>query len=168
MVSIMSIGSRKKLIPNLVNSAAAKGGIVSVVNPIDTDSDTNDTKTENSSKLKLKNDDETEIKEEQDESAIDRLDISIKIDDDQYLTHGEHKRWQCKLCTKSYTTKHNLVAHILDHCSIKPHLCLVCGKYFKQLSHLNTHMLTHDNVKPHICEVCNKGFTQIRWVFDDI
>ena len=162
MVSIMSIGSRKKLIPNLVNSEAAKGGIVSVVNPVDTDSDIKDSKNKNSSESRQKNDDdESDSKEDQDESAIDRLDISIKIDDDQYLTHGEHKRWQCKLCTKSYTTKHNLVAHILDHCHIKPHLCLVCGKYFKQLSHLNTHMLTHDNVKPHVCEVCQKGFTQI-------
>ena len=164
MVSVMSIGSRKKLIPKLVDSAAAKGGIVSIVNPVETDSDTKDSETENSlksEKSKSNKDSDTVIKEEQDESAIDRLDISIKIDDDQFLTHGEHKRWQCKLCPKSYTTKHNLVAHILDHCSIKPHLCLVCGKYFKQLSHLNTHMLTHDNVKPHVCEVCQKGFTQI-------
>ena len=168
MVSIMSIGSRQKLIPKLVNSDAAEGGIVSVVNPIETaDSESKESdnessvKTETTSIMSKLNREKKDVKDENEDNSIDRLDISIKIDDDQYISHGEQKRWQCKLCPKSYTTKHNLVAHILDHCSIKPHLCLVCGKYFKQLSHLNTHMLTHDNVKPHVCDICQKGFTQI-------
>ncbi|KAK7116593.1 hypothetical protein V1264_002251 [Littorina saxatilis] len=91
----------------------------------------------------------------------ERMEISIRIDDSQCITYGEQKRWQCELCDKSYTTKHNLVMHMLDHNGIKPHLCLVCGKYFKQLSHLNTHMLTHDKVRPHVCDTCGKGFTQI-------
>ena len=167
MVSIMSIGTRKKLLTKLVDSEAAQGGIVSVINPVETASTESK---ENNSESNLKTETtsimsklnrEKKDKDEEVDNSIDRLDISIKIDDDQFIAHGEQKRWQCKLCTKSYTTKHNLVAHILDHCSIKPHLCLVCGKYFKQLSHLNTHMLTHDHVKPHICNVCNKGFTQI-------
>lgn len=85
------------------------------------------------------------------------MQISVRIDDSQCVTYGEQKRWQCNLCDKSYTTKHNLVMHILDHNGIKPHLCLVCGKYFKQLSHLNTHMLTHDNVRPHVCTVCSNS-----------
>ncbi|KAL5005226.1 hypothetical protein ScPMuIL_018682 [Solemya velum] len=92
---------------------------------------------------------------------LDRLEVNIRIEDSQLITHGEQKRWQCHMCPKSYTTKHNLVTHILDHSGIKPHLCMVCGKYFKQLSHLNTHMLTHDNIKPHVCQICGKGFTQI-------
>ncbi|XP_076444000.1 uncharacterized protein LOC143282286 [Babylonia areolata] len=91
----------------------------------------------------------------------ERMEISIRIDDSQCITYGDQKRWQCELCNKSYTTKHNLVMHMLDHNGIKPHLCLVCGKYFKQLSHLNTHMLTHDKVRPHVCPSCGKGFTQI-------
>lgn len=91
----------------------------------------------------------------------DRLEINIRIDDSQLVQHGDQKRWQCLLCEKSYTTKHNLVTHILDHNGIKPHLCMVCGKYFKQLSHLNTHMLTHDNIKPHVCTICSKSFTQV-------
>lgn len=91
----------------------------------------------------------------------DRLEINIRIDDSQLVQHGDQKRWQCHLCEKSYTTKHNLVTHILDHNGIKPHLCMVCNKYFKQLSHLNTHMLTHDNIKPHVCVICSKSFTQV-------
>ncbi|XP_062596982.1 GDNF-inducible zinc finger protein 1-like [Saccostrea cucullata] len=95
------------------------------------------------------------------EENKDRLEINIRIDDSQLVQCGDQKRWQCHLCEKSYTTKHNLVTHILDHNGIKPHLCMVCGKYFKQLSHLNTHMLTHDNVKPHVCSICSKSFTQV-------
>lgn len=95
------------------------------------------------------------------EDNKDRLEINIRIDDSQLVQHGDQKRWQCHLCEKSYTTKHNLVTHILDHNGIKPHLCMVCGKYFKQLSHLNTHMLTHDNIKPHVCSICSKSFTQV-------
>ncbi|KAK6188941.1 hypothetical protein SNE40_005015 [Patella caerulea] len=97
------------------------------------------------------------------DAEMERMEINISIDDSQYVVVGGDgpKRWQCNVCTKSYTTKHNLVTHVLDHNGIKPHLCMICGKYFKQLSHLNTHMLTHDNVKPHVCPVCGKGFTQV-------
>ncbi|XP_035826483.1 PR domain zinc finger protein 1 isoform X2 [Aplysia californica] len=91
----------------------------------------------------------------------ERMEVSVRIDDTQYVQVGNAKRWQCNQCDKSYTTKHNLVMHVLDHEGIKPHLCLKCGKYFKQLSHLNTHMLTHDQIKPHTCNMCGKGFTQI-------
>ena len=167
-ISIMSIGSRKKLLPSIVNSQAAQGGIVSVVNPIDTDmtdglsdSEVKSEKTSIMSKLKRDRQEKKDQQEEEMDTEIDQLDIDIKIDDDQYVGEGSHKRWQCKICPKSYTTKHNLLAHILDHSCIKPHLCLVCGKYFKQLSHLNTHMLTHDHIKPYKCTQCGKGFTQI-------
>ncbi|KAL4227353.1 hypothetical protein ACF0H5_012797 [Mactra antiquata] len=166
MVSIMSIGCRSKLIPKVVNSEAAKGGIISVVNPI-SKLETKETQSGKApqehiyrplvgSKYKHGN-----VSEKDEETQIDRLDINVRINDDQYSGHGENKRWLCNICPKSYTTKHNLVAHILDHSDIKPHLCLVCGKYFKQLSHLNTHMLTHDNLKPYVCTLCGKGFTQI-------
>ena len=92
---------------------------------------------------------------------MERMEVNIQIDESQCILINDQKRWQCHLCAKNYTTKHNLVTHVLDHNGIKPHLCRVCGKYFKQLSHLNTHMLTHDNVKPHVCTICCKGFTQV-------
>ncbi|KAK3602183.1 hypothetical protein CHS0354_001615 [Potamilus streckersoni] len=178
-ISIMSKGS-SALVPQIVSSEAAKGGIVSVVNlgksetrtgeGREKDAEAKDVekvgvqKTSIMSKLKITQK-EKEKEEKQcnavDENELEKVEINIKIDDEQCIVHGEQKRWQCRLCPKSYTTKHNLVTHILDHSGIKPHLCMMCGKYFKQLSHLNTHMLTHDNVKPHKCHICSKGFTQI-------
>ncbi|XP_027030598.1 zinc finger protein 710a isoform X2 [Tachysurus fulvidraco] len=92
---------------------------------------------------------------------IDRLDVNVQIDESYCVDVGEGlKRWKCRMCEKSYTSKYNLVTHILGHSGIKPHECLHCGKLFKQPSHLQTHLLTHQGTRPHKCTVCKKAFTQ--------
>ncbi|KAK7891349.1 hypothetical protein WMY93_023312 [Mugilogobius chulae] len=92
---------------------------------------------------------------------IDRLDINVQIDESYCVDVGEGlKRWKCRMCEKSYTSKYNLVTHILGHSGIKPHECVHCGKLFKQPSHLQTHLLTHQGTRPHKCTVCEKAFTQ--------
>ncbi|XP_056395732.1 zinc finger protein 366 [Hyla sarda] len=100
--------------------------------------------------------------QEQDDNKhkVERVDVNIQIDDSFYVEVGNQKRWKCPMCEKSYTSKYNLVTHILGHSGIKPHACSRCGKLFKQLSHLHTHMLTHQGTRPHKCQVCNKAFTQ--------
>ncbi|KAG7473266.1 hypothetical protein MATL_G00093890 [Megalops atlanticus] len=92
---------------------------------------------------------------------IDRLDINVQIDESYCVDVGEGlRRWKCRMCEKSYTSKYNLVTHILGHNGIKPHECPHCGKLFKQPSHLQTHLLTHQGTRPHKCTVCKKAFTQ--------
>ncbi|XP_061077244.1 zinc finger protein 710a [Conger conger] len=92
---------------------------------------------------------------------IDRLDINVQIDESYCVDVGEGlRRWKCRMCEKSYTSKYNLVTHILGHNGIKPHECPRCGKLFKQPSHLQTHLLTHQGTRPHKCAVCKKAFTQ--------
>lgn len=92
---------------------------------------------------------------------IDRLDVNVQIDESYCVDMGEGlKRWKCRMCEKSYTSKYNLVTHILGHSGVKPHECLHCGKLFKQPSHLQTHLLTHQGTRPHKCTVCKKAFTQ--------
>ncbi|XP_061102614.1 zinc finger protein 710-like [Conger conger] len=92
---------------------------------------------------------------------IDRLDINVQIDESYCVDVGEGlRRWKCRMCEKSYTSKYNLVTHILGHNGIKPHACPHCGKLFKQPSHLQTHLLTHQGTRPHKCSVCKKAFTQ--------
>ncbi|XP_037109753.1 zinc finger protein 710a isoform X1 [Syngnathus acus] len=92
---------------------------------------------------------------------MDRLDINVQIDESYCVDVGEGlKRWKCRMCDKSYTSKYNLVTHILGHNGIKPHECSRCGKLFKQPSHLQTHLLTHQGTRPHKCAVCDKAFTQ--------
>ncbi|KAJ8287001.1 hypothetical protein GJAV_G00045880 [Gymnothorax javanicus] len=93
--------------------------------------------------------------------ALEKLGVSVHVDESYYVdVGGEQKRWKCRMCEKSYTSKYNLVTHILGHSGIKPHGCGQCGKLFKQLSHLHTHMLTHQGARPHKCQVCHKAFTQ--------
>ncbi|XP_051916356.1 zinc finger protein 710-like [Hippocampus zosterae] len=92
---------------------------------------------------------------------MDRLDINVQIDESYCVDVGEGlRRWKCRMCAKSYTSKYNLVTHILGHNGIKPHECAHCGKLFKQPSHLQTHLLTHQGARPHKCGVCDKAFTQ--------
>ncbi|KAM3939567.1 zinc finger protein 366 [Leptodactylus fuscus] len=103
----------------------------------------------------------TELQEhDNNKQKVERVDVNIQIDDSFYVEVGDQKRWKCPMCDKSYTSKYNLVTHILGHNGIKPHACSRCGKLFKQLSHLHTHMLTHQGTRPHKCQVCNKAFTQ--------
>lgn len=91
----------------------------------------------------------------------EKLGLNIHVDDSYYVdVGGGQKRWKCRMCEKSYTSKYNLVTHILGHNGIKPHGCHLCGKLFKQLSHLHTHLLTHQGMRPHKCQVCHKAFTQ--------
>nr|XP_029494205.1 zinc finger protein 366-like [Oncorhynchus nerka] len=94
-------------------------------------------------------------------TSVEKLGLNIHIDDSYYVdVGGDQKRWKCRMCEKSYTSKYNLVTHILGHSGIKPHGCHLCGKLFKQLSHLHTHLLTHQGTRPHKCQVCHKAFTQ--------
>ncbi|CAK6444302.1 unnamed protein product [Pipistrellus nathusii] len=98
---------------------------------------------------------------EEAKQKVERMDVNVQIDDSYCVdVGGAQKRWQCPTCDKSYTSKYNLVTHILGHSGIKPHACARCGKLFKQLSHLHTHMLTHQGTRPHKCQVCHKAFTQ--------
>ncbi|XP_068615830.1 zinc finger protein 366-like [Brachionichthys hirsutus] len=94
-------------------------------------------------------------------TGAEKLGLNIHVDDSYYVdVGGDRKRWKCRMCEKSYTSKYNLITHILGHNGIKPHGCHLCGKMFKQLSHLHTHLLTHQGMRPHKCQVCHKAFTQ--------
>ncbi|XP_063752524.1 zinc finger protein 366 isoform X1 [Eleginops maclovinus] len=94
-------------------------------------------------------------------TSAEKLGFNVHVDDSYYVdVGGDQKRWKCRMCEKSYTSKYNLVTHILGHNGIKPHGCHLCGKLFKQLSHLHTHLLTHQGMRPHKCQVCHKAFTQ--------
>lgn len=94
-------------------------------------------------------------------ASTEKLNLSVHVDESYYVdVGGDQKRWKCRMCEKSYTSKYNLVTHILGHNGIKPHECHLCGKLFKQLSHLHTHLLTHQGMRPHKCQVCHKAFTQ--------
>ena len=86
--------------------------------------------------------------------------LDLVVDDTCATMVDGVRRWQCKKCAKTYSTKYGLETHMVDHKGTKPFQCVDCGKGFKQLSHLNTHRLRHQGLRPHRCEICSKTFVQ--------
>ncbi|KAG9328258.1 hypothetical protein JZ751_015486, partial [Albula glossodonta] len=77
--------------------------------------------------------------------------LTVHVDDSYHVdVGGDQKRWKCRMCEKSYTSKYNL--------GTRPHKCQVCHKAFTQTSHLKRHMMQHSDVKPYSCGVCGRGF----------
>lgn len=68
---------------------------------------------------------------------VEKVDINVHVDESQCVIIDGHKRWKCLQCPKMYSTKHNLITHILGHRGIKPHYCSICGKFFKQVEFLS-------------------------------
>ena len=65
----------------------------------------------------------------------------------------------CNQCSKSFTQKSILVAHMKTHKGEKNYLCYQCNKSFILRSYLVTHMKTHTGEKDHSCEQCSRSFS---------
>ena len=68
------------------------------------------------------------------------------------------KKFNCKVCHRSYSTKHNLSQHTKIHDESKAFKCDVCLKHFYQKSSLIKHYRTHTGEKPFACQFCDKKF----------
>jgi len=95
---------------------------------------------------------------------LSRSDLNSAIDSSYCILDQGTQKWQCRLCSKGYASKHNLVSHILCHMGVRPHVCNICGKAFKQSAHLGTHLLIHQGIRPHKCPVCQRAFSQVAQV----
>ncbi|ETS83638.1 hypothetical protein PFICI_05514 [Pestalotiopsis fici W106-1] len=58
--------------------------------------------------------------------------------------------FKCELCNKTFTQKHNLVAHVRVHNSEKPYQCTLCDKKFTRKRDCNRHERGHGE-KESIC-----------------
>lgn len=94
-------------------------------------------------------------------SSVSMQELNLKLEGNGFVDVDGKKKWECHLCTKVYSTKHNLMIHVLDHSGVKMHSCHICRRRFKQHSHLRAHLLIHSNIRPHACTVCSKAFTQV-------
>ncbi|XP_067635822.1 gastrula zinc finger protein xFG20-1-like [Eurosta solidaginis] len=68
--------------------------------------------------------------------------------------------WACKLCSKSYTSKHSLIHHMRTHTGERPFECKICGERFICNSTLKSHARRHTGERPYSCDVCGKRFIQ--------
>lgn len=78
------------------------------------------------------------------------------------LTSKQVKPFSCKICSKAFSLKGNLVQHMSVHTKEKPFICDVCSKSFAWKSNLVSHMRVHTKEKPFNCDVCCRGFSDKR------
>ena len=67
--------------------------------------------------------------------------------------------FECSICFKNVTTKHNLKLHRRIHTQEKPFQCKSCSRYFARLHTLKKHEMIHTGEKPFKCKTCSKYFT---------
>lgn len=73
-------------------------------------------------------------------------------------THSGVKSFECKICSKKFLHKPNLVAHIRIHNEDRPFKCDLCPRTFRQYGHIREHRKTHTGEKPYACTHCGKTF----------
>lgn len=67
----------------------------------------------------------------------------------------------CRICAKTFKSKHYMKKHEANHSGKKPWRCSECNERFTQKSSATRHQLLHSgNPKPWLCPVCKKTFTQ--------
>jgi len=71
--------------------------------------------------------------------------------------HATDKKFQCKFCSKSFSSAASLYNHEKLH--NKAHKCDICNKVYPFASNLNNHKKeVHENSGSFGCEVCDKKF----------
>lgn len=93
--------------------------------------------------------------------------------DEEHLTDFEPVRKQrrnktesgtginmCTKCNKTFSTRTNLIRHMLTHENQKPYQCMICSTGFTQSGSLKQHMYIHTGERPYVCNICNAAFTQ--------
>ncbi|XP_042856443.1 zinc finger protein 271-like [Penaeus japonicus] len=78
------------------------------------------------------------------------------------LTHKQVKPYSCKMCSRAFSMKGNLMQHMSVHTKEKPFTCDICSKSFAWKSNLVSHMRVHTKEKPFNCDVCCRGFSDKR------
>ena len=78
-------------------------------------------------------------------------------------TKDSVKKFECKVCGKTFGYKHVLQNHEKTHTGEKNYRCTQCNKCFRRDHHLKVHMRLHSGEKPYICTVptCDRQFVQV-------
>lgn len=72
----------------------------------------------------------------------------------------DDNKFNCRICSKTFTLQRLLNRHMKCHSDIKRYLCTFCGKGFNDTFDLKRHTRTHTGVRPYKCNLCEKSFTQ--------
>uniref|UniRef100_A0A8D8WM15 Zinc finger protein 782 n=1 Tax=Cacopsylla melanoneura TaxID=428564 RepID=A0A8D8WM15_9HEMI len=102
---------------------------------------------------KVNNADSTddECSSSNEDSAIDCVNTHLKQKTDKKL------HYSCDYCSKAFSNKTNLKAHLLIHKGFKSYPCGTCLKSYSGITALKTHLRTHE--RTFICDKCSKSFS---------
>ena len=82
----------------------------------------------------------------------------IKERKNYHQFYKNNRRFQCKFCNQSATSKSHLIAHEMIHTGEKPFSCSHCSKSFRLKEGMKLHEKTHSGEKPFSCNYCEKSF----------
>ena len=88
-----------------------------------------------------------EISEEQSQNA-----------DKSMANQQQLKRWECKICHRTYKSQHTLKSHSKVHDENNPIKCKYCGKMWSKMAALKRHLSVHSDERPFQCEICHKRY----------
>ncbi|XP_053681931.1 zinc finger protein 431-like [Sabethes cyaneus] len=74
------------------------------------------------------------------------------------LKHPDGRVYACTVCSKTFTSLHQLNLHIPVHTKGLLFKCEFCSKSFMRKCQLVIHIRTHTGEKPHQCDKCSKRF----------
>ncbi|CAH8590002.1 unnamed protein product [Schistosoma turkestanicum] len=76
----------------------------------------------------------------------------------QRRMHTCERPFECKYCSKGFSTRSGVNTHERTHTGQRPYVCRVCGRRFAAGSNLIFHKYTHTNTRKHVCSQCPKAF----------
>ena len=104
---------------------------------------------------------------------LNNFDLSVQEDDEiddvkenksknqgADLPKGE-KKYQCKMCDKSFAVRNSLYRHKFIHMDENPFKCTTCSKACSNRPDLKKHERVHTGERPFICKTCKKAFSQL-------
>lgn len=75
-------------------------------------------------------------------------------------TKNKGRPHACKVCSKSFLRKSNLVDHLRLHANLRLYQCSHCDKSFVQAGNYKSHLRIHTKERPFQCTLCPKTYNQ--------